>query len=77
MNKEVIEKLEDYQLIDMIDLARSYERKEELDYSEMIELIANLHQDENAKRYVGAYLPQFKRQIHREIERRFKKLINY
>lgn len=77
MNKTVIENLEDYQLIDMIDLARSYEKKEKLDYTELIDLIVKFHVDENAKRYVGSYLPQFKRQIHREIETRFRILIKY
>ena len=77
MNLKVIEELSNHELINMINNSRAYEKKHDLDYSKMLELMYKFYDNDNGvKTFTGTYIPQFKRQIHREIEKRFKKLIN-
>jgi len=77
MNIEVIRELSDFDLVSYINKARDYEKNVEGKYEDMIDLMIKFHECESVKNYVGTYMPQFKRQIHREIERRFKLTINY
>lgn len=77
MKKEIIEKMSNEELIDMMNLSRSFENKKDENYDKLYETLEIFHESYNIKDFAGVYIPQMKRQIHREIEKRFKNLINY
>jgi len=73
-----ISELNDIELIQLMDISRKFEKKEDFDFSWLIDTMLDFYNgDPVIKKYTGTYIPIFKREIHREIERRFKERICY